>query len=90
MANKTLLKLKQKVIDNLKKSLGEEEKLLIKLTRTAFKKNLSTNMGFGAQDLKSSYLELYTHLLNKYGSKLIIKPTSMDIDKMEILITVKN
>lgn len=69
-------KLKKQVTTALAeaKKAKKKEVELITLTRDAFKKNLSATNGFGSQDFKPVYLELYTYLLKKFGAKLITMP----------------
>lgn len=84
----TLSALKKEVTANLKADTGKE-KLAITLNRACFRKTLSTTSGIGTQDLKPTYLELYTYLLVKYKEKLVIKPKSMDPKTFKICIYVK-
>jgi len=83
---KKLDTLKKQVRENYKASTGKE-KHLITLERSAFKKTLSTKQGFGTQDMKPMYLELYIFLLKKYGTKLIVKPISMLHSEFSIKLT---
>lgn len=70
----------EKLKKQVNKTLAEAKKAkkkeveLITLKRDAFKKNLSAAKGFGSQDFKPAYLELYTYLLKKFGAKLITIP----------------
>lgn len=79
-------KLKKQVRENYKNSKGKK-KDLITLKRDAFKKSLSNTNGFGAQDLKPAYLELYTFLLKKYGSKLIAESASTSSNDFSVKLS---
>lgn len=71
---KKLDKLKKEV---LAKSKGKGARELITLDRSCYRKKLSTNMGFGANDLKPVYFDLYMWMCKKFGQKLIAKPISL-------------
>ena len=69
-----------KKLDKLKKEILAKSKNkgeLITLDRSCYRKKLSTDMGFGAQDLKPVYFDLYMWMCKKFGQKLIAKPISL-------------
>lgn len=83
-------------LDNLKKKIQQTVKAAkgqktatFSWSRTAFKKDLSTDKGFGVQDLKPTYLKLYTWLLQKYGTNLTVLPGNTSKESFSITFTVK-
>jgi hypothetical protein len=65
----SLAQLKKEVANNYLHT----ERFLIKLGPEAFNDTMSSPVGFGAQDLKQPYFNLYIYLLGKYQSKLVVK-----------------
>ena len=79
-----------KKLDKLKKEIlarSKDKGELITFDRSCYRKKLSSNQGFGAQDLKPMYFELYTWMLKKFGQKLIIKLISLS--EMRISFSLK-
>jgi hypothetical protein len=81
-----LAKLRAQVDKNYKQS-KDKEKHLITLDRECFRKELSSPAGFGAQDLKPTYFNLYMYVMKKFGSKLIVKLE--DLSQMKIALYSK-
>jgi ABC-type sugar transport system substrate-binding protein len=69
-----------KQIDRLKKQVTtilaiakkakKKEIVVMNFNRDSFKKKLTTERGFGSQDLKPVNLELYNWMQKKFGNKL--------------------
>lgn len=53
------------------KKAKKKEVVILTLDKKAFKAKLSTTNGFGSQDLKPSYLEIYSWLLKTHKGNLI-------------------
>jgi hypothetical protein len=78
-------KLKKEVAANLK--VKQSPRLLFRFTEPHYKAKMSSTQGFGAHDLKPTYLELYTDLLKKHGSKIIVKME--DMSKKTVALYIK-
>ncbi len=86
-----------KLIDKLKKQVNAaakvkpakkgEKRLLFVFKEEHYKKEMSSAQGFGSQDLKPSYLELYTYLLAKYKGALITEVSNPS--KKEVSVYIK-
>lgn len=57
------------IFDNVEEQLQVNDKAVIILERNDFKKELSTNVGFGFQDLKKKYKILLKDLMVCYNVK---------------------
>lgn len=47
----------------------------IKFGKSCFKKTMVDSRGFQAADLKPEYFKAFMNLYNKYGSRIVVKPT---------------
>ena len=68
-ASPSLAKLKKEVLENILHT----ELHLFTFKPDHFNETISSPQGFGAQDLKPAYLNLYLHLLGKHKGKLVVK-----------------
>jgi len=83
----------KKLFEEIKQKLETEDKVKIRLDRNDFKKELSTNLGFGFQDLKKKYRLLASELVANYNVKFELESmTSMlwTTNDFSVIITVKN
>ena len=80
----TLADLKKEVTTNYKSS--KVERFLFKLTKDCYNADLSSPAGFGAQDLKEPYFSLYTYLLNKHKTNLVVKLINMSSREIELWV----
>jgi hypothetical protein len=78
----TLAKLKKEVKMNYDST--PIERFLFKFKREHFKPELSSHVGFGAQDLEPLYLDLYLDLLKEHKHKLVCK--LMDFREVELWV----
>lgn len=85
-----------KLIDKLKKQVAAaakakiikgERRLLFTFKEEHYKKKMSSTQGFGSNDLKPTYLELYNYLSCKHKSKLVT--TLTDPSKKEVSLYLK-
>jgi len=65
----SLARLKKEVLENILQT----ELHLFTFTPDHFNEVMSSPQGFGAQDLKQPYLDLYLYLLGKHKGKLVAK-----------------
>ena len=79
----SLAELKKEVTANFKKKV-KNQRFLFRLEQSHFNEKMSSSAGFGAQDLKEPYLGLYTYLLGKYKSNLIVKLVDMSTKEIEL------
>ncbi|NPV12921.1 MAG: hypothetical protein HPY57_14210 [Ignavibacteria bacterium] len=77
----------KKIFEQIKNKLATEDKVKIKLDRNDFKKELSTNIGFGFQDLKKKYKLLVTDLVANYNVKFKLDEMK-SFDEFSVIITV--
>ncbi|TXG80310.1 MAG: hypothetical protein E6R13_08260 [Spirochaetes bacterium] len=80
----TLAQLKKEVTKNYKSS--KVERFLFKLTKDCYNTEMSSPAGFGAQDLKQPYFDLYTYLLNKHKTNLVVKLINMSNKEIELWV----
>lgn len=80
----TLAELKKEVTKNYKSS--KVERFLFKLTKDCYNDTMSSPSGFGAQDIKEPYFSLYTYLLNKYKTNLVVKLINMGNKEIELWV----
>ena len=78
----TLTSLKKQAQENYKGS--KVQRFLFKFKREHFKPELSSPVGFGAQDLEPLYLDLYLDLLKEHKHKLVCK--LMDFREVELWV----
>lgn len=80
----TLASLKKQAQENYKSS--KVQRFLFRFEREHYEEKLSSTSGFGAQDLKEPYFDLYNYLLNKYKKKLIVKLMSTSTMTVELWV----
>lgn len=83
----SLAQLKKDVTANSKKK-KKNERFLYEFDKSHFNKKLSSPSGFGAQDLQEPYFSLYTHLLIKHKTNLVVN--LIDLSSMTIELWVKD
>jgi hypothetical protein len=83
-AGPTLASLKKEVAKNYKES--KVERYLYTLDGSCYNETMSSPMGFGAQDLKAPYFELYIYLSKKYKSNLVVKLIEMSTKTVELWV----
>jgi hypothetical protein len=81
---KKLDKLKKEI---LAKSKGKGKRELITFDRSCYRKTLSTTMGFGAQDLKPVYFDLYMWMCKKFGQNMVV--TLVSLSEMTVNFSLK-
>lgn len=81
----SLAQLKKEVTANMKKKV-KKERFLFKLEKPHFNEELSSPSGFGAQDLQEPYFSLYSYLLLKHKTKLVVKLISMSNKEIELWV----
>ena len=80
----TLTSLKKQAQENYKGS--KVQRFLFKFEREHYEEKLTSTGGFGAQDLKQPYLDLYNYLLSKYKKNLIVKLISTSTMTVELWV----
>jgi len=80
----TLAQLKKEVTKNYKSS--KVERFLFKLTKDCYNTEMSSPSGFGAQDLKEPYFSLYSYLLTKHKTNLVVKLINMSNKEIELWV----
>lgn len=80
----TLASLKKQAQENYKSS--KVQRFLFKFEREHYEEKLSSTSGFGAQDLKQPYFDLYTYLLNKHKTNLVVKLINMSNKEIELWV----
>lgn len=83
---KLIDKLNAEVKENIKSSKSSK-KLLFRFKAEHYKKKMSTPIGFGFNDLKPAYIELYLKLVSKYKGELITELE--DASKKQIALYFK-
>lgn len=82
----TLASLKKQVQENYKNC--KVQRLLYRFERGHFEAELSQTNGFGANDLKQPYFDLYNYLLTKHKKNLVVKPTNINYSSMQVELWV--
>ena len=83
-----IIKKKEKFLERLRSSKFGETVKVIKFKRKHFKPELSTDFGFGVQDLKSEPKEFYNWLIAS-GYDISVSPQSLNPLDFNVLITVE-
>ena len=72
------------------KKAKKKEAVVLTLDRKAFKAKLSSTNGFGSQDLKPTYVEIYSWLMKTHKGNLITTaPGGIDKNNFSVEIKVK-
>lgn len=85
-------KAKEKIreaIKSAKKSSFKEVVIFTLERKKHFIKKLSTDKGFGYQDLKPTYQELYRWMMNTYKDKFIVRPADGSVNDFSVKCIVK-
>lgn len=72
-----------------KKESFKEATVFILERKKHFIKKLSTTQGFGYQDLKPTYQELYRWMMNTYKDKFITRPADGSVNDFSVKCIVK-
>jgi hypothetical protein len=81
-------KKKEKFLKRLRSSQFGEKVKVIEFKRKHFKSKLSTEFGFGVQDLRNKPKEFYNWLIIS-GYDISVEPKNLDPFDFSVLITVK-
>lgn len=81
----SLAQLKKEVTANMKKKKAKE-RFLFKFDKSHYNETLSSPSGFGAQDLQEPYFSLYTYLLLKHKTNLVVKLIEMSSMTIELWV----
>lgn len=81
-------KKKEKFLKRLREAKSGETVKVVEFKRKHFKANLSTEFGFGVQDMKKKSREFYNWLITS-GYDIDTIPTSLEPSNFGVLVTVK-
>lgn len=79
----------QKILNEIKSKLDESGSVKIRLTRQDFKDELSTNYGFGFQDLKKKYRLIIPEIVANYDVKFELENFE-SLDDFSVIVKIKN
>lgn len=83
-----ITKKKEKFLKRLRNAKSGETVKVVEFKRKHFKSELSTEFGFGIQDMKKKSREFYNWLITS-GYDINVTPTSMEPSNFGVLVTVK-
>jgi hypothetical protein len=78
----------EKLEDKIKEIKDSKKVKVVSLTRKHFKKQLSTSMGIGYQDMKKKPKKLFNSLINK-GYNIHTEPVNVSNMELDIYVILK-